>query len=89
MTPGQIPLIPMFLMGFCIGVTFCMLVREAPEQPKLCPAPYESLLTPGGLICRMPPEAPQPIYYVTSADSGITYQCTEKPQGYVNMGVYD
>ena len=88
MTTGEIPLTPVFLMGFCMGLLFCLWVTDGAGQPRLCAAPYETLLTPDGVICRMPPEAPKPIYYISSADSGITYQCLDKPQVKVNMGVY-
>lgn len=75
-----------FLAGLLLGVLFSE--NQATKRPTLCPAPYETLLTQDGVRCRTAPEPPQPNFYVVSADSGITYNCTGKPTIYVNMGAY-
>jgi hypothetical protein len=66
-----------FFIGYGLSKDSCV-------ENKLCPTPYETLLTANGVICRMPPVT-QTEYYIQSADGLITYNCTEKPQVYVRQ----
>lgn len=74
-----------FIAIACVLFFFLgLLVNDTQKTPslRLCPDPYDTILTKEGVVCRMH-EVPETVYYIQTQDSLITYNCSEKPQVFV------
>lgn len=70
----------MLIVGGIFGAILeAQLVLPNIQSSRLCPHPYDTILTKDGQICRMPAQ-PKTEYFIMAQDGSMVINCTERAQ---------